>query len=340
MPTGTIRHLRKVQLGKEATKKTAVAATEQLQAEAEITPQYERFRNEHPIGVLVDNAGASARVREDVEVLLRMNGATYEQLPWLLSLSLDQPVTTGAGPYVHTWDPGVAAIWNPHSATLEGRWTDGVTPEDLEVNGVSGSSLRLSIEQNGALNAELRGFGVEMKDEAITSLSLPGTPAPIIAAHAKVFINDTWAAADAQAPASGVVSNQILSAEFEVDVGQFGWHGVDGALTYQEAKERQKGIRGTVRMLYNPAGGSEGAAAERVHAKAGDLRFVTLAFTGPGNMQFYVAMTLQHEMDELPPPVGEQDGLDVVEMPFVSYHDATGAKLVKAVIQNDDADPL
>lgn len=339
MPTGGVRHLRTVQIGVESTKGTAVPATEMLLADAEANLSYDLFRNEHPFGQLVEHGGPTALLKKDVDIPLRVNGASFEQLPWWLSLAVDQPATAGVGPYVHTWDPGTAALWNPHSATLEAHYSDGSNDEDVEFEYFTGRSLRLSIEQNGQLEATLDGFARQVTDAAITSLSLPTTLTPIRAADGKIYMNDTWAAADAQAPSGGIISNQIISAQLEIMNGQSPFHGIEGQTYFSEAKEREKNIRLTLRCLYNPATGAEGAAAERAHAQAQDLRFVTLAFTGAGNLQFYIAVAGKHEMGDFL-SIGEQDGMDVVEMTIVGHYDPTGASLVKAVVQNDDADPL
>ena len=335
-----VKTLRQVQIGKETTKGTAVAATEQLLAEVELDLSgYELFRNTHPIVVLAEHAGPTALLKKDVDARLTMNGATYQQLAWLLALAIDQPATTGAGPYTHTFDPGLAALWNPHSATLEARYDDGADQEDVEVEYFTGRTLRLTGEQNGALQAELDGFGRQVTDAAITSIAVPATLTPITIAQMKYYINDTWAAADLLAPVAGIVTPDVMSFSLEIDAGQFPWHGISGNTYFHSAKERQKNFRLSVRSLLNPAPASEGTAAERAHAQAQDLRFVTLGFTGPGNMTLYVALAGKHEAGDFL-TVGEQDGLDVVEMTIVGHYDPTGAKLVKAVLINDDAAAL
>lgn len=339
MVTGSLKALRKVQLGKEATKGTAVPATEILLADADLTLGYELYRNPHPFGVLVEHAGPTALLKKDVDVRLRADGVTFEQLPWFLSLCLDQPATTGVGPYEHLWNPGTAALWDPHSATLEARYDDGAAQEDIEVEYLTGRTLRISGDQNGQLQVEVDAFGRQVTDAAITSLSLPATLTPITVAMGKIYINNTFALADLLAPAAGIISNQIISFNLEIDVGQFPWHGIEGNTFFAEAKERAKNLRFSLRALVNPDAASEGSAAERVHAAAEDLRFMTLAFTGPGNLDCHIVFTAKHEMGDFL-TITEQDGMDVIEMTMVGHYDPTGAVLVKVELNNDDADPL
>src|SRR3990167_2978170 len=133
MPSGSIYALREVQIGKEATPGTAVPATKQLWAEADVKPNIPLYRSQTPFGVLAKNAGPTPTLSKGVDIGLKFPQVTYEQIAWPLAMGLDTPASTGAPTtYFHTFDPGVAALWAPTSMTIEGRWTDGTTPEDLE----------------------------------------------------------------------------------------------------------------------------------------------------------------------------------------------------------------
>jgi len=348
MPTGSMKTLRKVEVGKETTKGTAGGATELLYAQAEIDPDgYEVARGESSIGTMVKNAGPVALVKKGVSGRLRTDpnvGATYQQLAWWLALALDQPTSVAGPPPVHTFDPGTAAPWNPHSATGRFRWTDGVTNEDLRCQYLTGSRLRLRGERSGALQAELEFFAREQVDEAISAAALPAILTPILLGEAKVYINDTFALADIHVPAAGLLANQFKSFDLDIDVGQFPDWTIDGALTFSEAKEREKSFTLGMTLLYEPNSAVAGVAAERVKAASTTqpkpMRFVTIAFTGPGNMKLRLVVAGHHERGEIGPPKADIDGLDSVEVPIVGHHDPTGAVLVKAVITNDDAAAL
>ncbi len=338
MPS-TTEVLRRIQLGKEVTSGTPVAATERMLAAGELTPDYPLHRNQHPIGVMVEHTGGRELLKKDVNVRLTMNGVTYEQIGWPLSLCIDQPATSGVGPYEHIWAPGTANPWAPHSATLEFRYGDGTDNTDGEIEYVMGRSLRLSGEQGAQLNLEADLFGRQVTAAAVTSLSVLATLTPITMATAAVYMSDTFALADVGPPAAGIVSNQLLSFDLEIDTGIFPKHTIQNSLTFGEHKERVKGFRLRLRQLWNADATGEGAAAERVHAQAGDLRFVTLYFLGPGNLDMRIVLVGVHEMGDFL-TVGEQDGLDTTEMIIIGHYDPTGATLVKFLMNNDDADPL
>src|SRR3972149_3726311 len=109
MATGAIRGLRKVQVGKEATKGTSVAATELLLAEAEVRANFPLYRNAHPFGIMAEFGGPTKVLSKDVDVRLSMNGVSYEQLTWLLNAALDVPIDGGTGPYHHVYATAITA---------------------------------------------------------------------------------------------------------------------------------------------------------------------------------------------------------------------------------------
>lgn len=353
MPSGSIKTLRQVQLGKETVRGTAVAATEMVVADAELNLDYPLFRNPHPVGVLTEHAGPTALLKKDVGIAFRMDGVTYQQIAWPLSLGIDQPTTldlnegASAGPYSHDYDPGVAALWNPHSATLEAQYDAGTNQEAVDVEYVMARTLRFSGEQRGQILVEADLFGRQVTDAVQTSLTLPAVLDPITMAMMKYYINDTYALAApalGAAPAGGQVSNQIIGFNLEVDCGQIPWHGLDGNTFFSEAKEVAKNFRLTIRSLQNPDPATEGTAAERVHAAAEDLRFVTLFFEGvtcrsdgaTSKFTFRITLSGKHEMADFL-TVGESDGLDVVEQTIIGHYDATGAKLLQFFVINDDS---
>lgn len=351
--TGSTKSLRLTQIGKEATKGTAVAATEILRADAEVTLDFPLYRDEHPVGVLLENSGPTPLLSKDVAIRMLMNGATFQQIAWLLSLSIDQPSTSdlnegaSAGPYRHTYDPGIAALWDPHSATLEGRLNDGGNQEDVEIEYVTARSLGLVIERKGQLVVTADLFGRQITNAAITALSVLSQEDVITAAMWKYYINNTWAAAAPAghaAPSGGLVSNQVIRAGLDVDNGQFPEHFASGNLYFDEAKERRKGLQLRVNCLVNPDAATEGMAAERVHAQNRDLRFITLFFEGilcrstgaTSNFTVRIALAVKHEMGDFH-TIGDDNGLDTVEMSFLGHHDPTGAKLVQVIVVNDDS---
>ena len=333
MPSGGIVSLRRVAMGVESTHGTAVPTTKIMLAEAELDVDVELFRNEHPLGVMIEQAGPTKIKREDAGLRIRAEGVSYEDLPWYLGMGVDKPVTAGAGPYTHTFDPGDAAIWAPDSQTIELRYTDGTVDEDVEIEYCMARQLTLSGEQNGELSIEADIFGRRTTDAANTSLSfLQGEP--VVISDGKIYINESHADADADVPSGGQFTAQIISFNLEIMTGLFPFHGIDGNTYFVEHKEAAKTARLRLRCLYD-TGASDTPLVERAKAAARTVRFVTISFTGTGNLKARFVLTCQHEKGGFL-QMGDQDGLDVIEMNLIGWYDSTAAKMFSSVITNDN----
>ena len=114
------------------------------------------------------------------------------------------------------------------------------------------------------------------------------------------------------------------------------FHGIDGNTYFVEHKEKAKTARLRIRCLYD-TGASDTPLAERANAAARTIRFVTIVFTGTGGRIARFVLTCQHEKGDFM-QMGDQDGLDVIEMNLIGWHDATAAKMFKSVITNNNTD--
>lgn len=351
MASGGIHGLRKVQIGKEATKGTPVAATELLLASGEVRVNYPLWRNTAPFGIMVPAGGPTKLLAKDIDIGLTFDGISYEQLTWLLNIGLDVPTAISAAippPYAYAYGAAGAPLsvsgpTVPDSATIEAIWTDGTDPEEVEIEYCMARSLSFSGDQNGHLQVAADIFGRQIADAAITSLTLPTDLEPIVIADGTFYINTTFALAAPTialgtwaAPAGGSWAGKILSFTLDITTGLAPFHGIRGATLFDAHKESiPKDFRLTVRALQDAAT-SNSPAAERTAAQAGTLRFVTLNFVGTGNRKFRFAGSCKHEMGDFL-TIGEQDGLDVVEMTFVSHYDPTSAGIMQFAVANDQA---
>ena len=348
MAQGAVFRLRKVQVGKETTKGTSVPATELLLAEADVTANFPLYRNVHPAGIMAEHFGPTKLLAKDVAIALRMNGVSYEQITWMLNAAIQVPVTAGAAPYQHVY--GASAVLpsavtgplTPDALTLEGRWTDGTDHEDIEIPYCMVEELTLSGQQNGELQLAATMFGRDYVDAAVTSLTLPTDLEPIVIADGTVYINETFAAAAPTpaagtwvAPSGGSWAGKIISFNLTVPTGLSAFHGVRGSPLFDRHMETMKTFRLTLTALQNAAA-ADSPTAERVKAAAGTLRFVTLNFVGSGNRKFRFAGACKHEQGEFA-SIGEQDGLDVVEMSFVAHYDPTSAGILQFAVASDQA---
>jgi hypothetical protein len=117
---------------------------------------------------------------------------------------------------------------------------------------------------------------------------------------------------------------------------------MEGSLLFSEPKQREKSFDLGMVTRYEANAANAGVAAERVKAATvpQPKRFVTFAFTGPGNMKLRLVLAGMHEKGEIPPPKADADGLDTIDWKLMEHYDLTGAELVKAVLTNDDSSAL
>ncbi len=340
-PLGTNHGLRIAQLGEEATKGTHVPAEEiMVGATFELAPQNELWRNTAPHGVMAEFAGPTALLKKGVDISAEWDGISYEQIAWILANALDAPDTTGAGPYVHEFAPPGASLWVPLSYTGEFRHDEGVGgatgQEDVDVGYIMARSITLRGEQEQQWQGSADWFGDEIAAEgSFAALTVPTDITPLVVRDTEVFFNNTWALANTFTPAAGELVNQLISFEVNVETGLRPFHGVNNSDTLSEEKQGIPKTSVRLRMLVEPDATAEGMAAERVHAAAQDLRFITLLCTGEGNDIFRMVFSLKHEMGDFH-SLGEADGMDVVEMNLLGHYDPTGAALVLAEVSNDE----
>jgi len=340
MATGGVYGLRKVQLGKETTKGTAVAATEILLCTAEVNANYDIYQNVAPFGIMAENAGPAKVVSKAVDVMLNLDGITYEQLAWLLSMALRPVVTAGAGPYTHTYDPSMAALAVPDSMTLELRHTDGTDNEDLRIEYLMARKLSFTINEKQQLQCKADCFGRQVTDNAISAATLPANLEHIVCAEGNVYLNDSWAAADAGPPGGGSWSGKLVKANVEITTGLEPFWGVSGNPYFTRHKETgKKGFKASITAVLDGAAAGATTQAERTKAAAVAQRFMTLYFAGTSARKLQLTLAGRHEKGEFA-KIGEQEGQDIMEMSIVGWYDATAAKLWKAIVTNNDAAAL
>jgi hypothetical protein len=123
-----INPFRKLQVGRETTKGTLVAATRQLVGDWSYEETSERYRSAFPRGINANTGGAgvdlikAARVSVDTEL-------TFEEILWPLLLGVRGAVTPGGAGDAKTWvfDPQLTVEPTLDTATVEVVEGDGTT---------------------------------------------------------------------------------------------------------------------------------------------------------------------------------------------------------------------
>jgi hypothetical protein len=186
--------LRKVQFGFESTAGTAVPASKALVADCVYVPEVDRarpsfergFRALTTDGGVETRRGSSLRVETDLDC---------EQIMLFLDSGLGGRVTTGAGPFTHTYDPALSSAPAPRAATFEVAMDDGATKQ-YQREFAFGTTRRIGIDLQ-------RGQTARLLAEVFGRAEQPRTPTSGLSALArttlktsdfKYYFDSSWAA--------------------------------------------------------------------------------------------------------------------------------------------------
>lgn len=323
-----IKSLRKIQLGRETTSGTAVAATTIWRGRGVIEDQRDTVFVEEDIGYL---SGVDRSYQPKLFAALGMESieATFEQLPHIFEAGIKTATPaqddTGSG-YLYVYAFPTTAANTIKTYTLEGG--DNQEVEEIEyafvekftLSGKAGEALMVSADYKGR-QATVSAF--------TTTATLP-TVEDILFSKGKLYIDNV-----ADTFGSTQVSNSLL--EFSADVTT-GWMPVwtaDGALYFSFAKQVMPEITGS--MTFEHDGSS---TAEKVLWRAQTPRLVRLiwegtALTTAGN---YTYKTLILDMAikwEKFNALGDQDGNDIIQATFRARYNATAADFANITVVNE-----
>jgi hypothetical protein len=165
MPAGVASHLRRVQLGKESTWGTAVAATVILGGVTDV-----KLRAVDDVEFVQDlgrmGPGASViETRQMAEGSIDMV-ASYEDLMYLLA-GIFGISTSGAGPYVHTCSAPTTSASSPQKFTGE----IGAPSNAYKVAGMLITKVTITGEAGGLVTATAEYFGQTIATVTLASLT-------------------------------------------------------------------------------------------------------------------------------------------------------------------------
>lgn len=151
--------LRKVQFGFETTSGAAVPATKSLVADCVYVPEMDRAYPSFERGfrALTTDGGVDTRKGSLLRAEMDLD---FEQLMLFLDTGMGGRVTTGAGPFTHTYDPALTTAPTPRAATFELAIDDGTTKQ-YQREFAFGTTRRIGIDlqrgQTARLLAEVFG---------------------------------------------------------------------------------------------------------------------------------------------------------------------------------------
>ena len=313
-----IADLRLFQMGKEATRGTAVPATSKCAVEnIDFEPEDTIYRPRLARGLIVRNSGGDTVVMRGTKWTIPDCPVSYEQLQNWLSMSVvGVSAPTGAGPYVWTYTRNPAAEPAPISWTLERRLTDGSTPKDNEWTYCLASKIAIKAAREEALKFSVEGFARRIQSSTLTAaMSMPTIEVPPHALS-RIYVDSTWAALG-----TTNVAGQLLNWEVEFTTGLKPIFTADNRsdLDFQSyvIDSADVQIRARLQMLVAAQYDTEKTAAE-----AGTLRAIRLQADGTSGRQLQIDFLARHSRGSVF-KVGEEQGQDIVEMELEEATDGT-----------------
>jgi hypothetical protein len=324
-----IKALTRIEIGRETTSGTAVAADVLLQAEGMMKDDHERVFPEEGSENLFPTARSYIR-KEGVTIKVDDSPAATELLPHLLSMGIAGGVAAAADGsgndliYIYPF-PITAANTAPNTYTVEGGddqesgEADYCFAEELGLKWAAGEELTMS--------ASLRG-------RQWTDCAFTGTN-PSVTLHqlttAKLYVNSSGA--------TGIFTQKtqtFMGFDLKIPTGWKAVHSGDGSLTFAFLKyigQKGKGaITGVLTLEHDTIG-----EAELNFARTGAVRLVKVVFEGDA---VTTAGTLYSKHSVIfcgaiqytdVPALKDEDGNNLVALPFrVVHSEADSAAIIAA----------
>jgi hypothetical protein len=303
-----VRALRKLQLGKETTKGTAVAADFIWRGMGVIKDQHEIIFPQEDVGIL-GGTDRSYVARYWGELSMPEVEATFEQLPHLFEAGVATEVATrdgtaGSG-YIYNYKAPVTSQNTTSTYTIEGG--DDQQAEEFDYCFVK--SITLSGEGQGALMMAAEWFGREVTNTTFTAALAPVTVEEILVNNGYLYIDSTGGSIGGT-----TVSSTLFGVNLSWTTGLQEYWAVDGSLDFSLTK--QTGDEIVLNLIYEH---NASAVLEKAQYRDNSTRLVRLKFEGSS---FTTAGTTYSKKTLIVDLAGvyedwgtldERDGNDVVE---------------------------
>jgi hypothetical protein len=324
-----IKALRKIQLGKETTAGTAVAATTIWRGEGVLTDERTMEFPAEDVGLY---APTDRMYIPKIGATLSMDDtpATFEQLVYVLSGCISK-VTSGTADGAGSgkiWTYNVASTAAPSQQLFTIEMGDDNRVDEMEYAYVEKFSLKGAKGEAVMMAADWRGR--QATDAEFTgALAIP-TVEEILFSKGKLYIDPTTI---------GTTQKTATWLGFSLEIPG-GWKAVwtgDGNLYFTQTVykgTRDEEMTGELTLEHDAS-----AEAEITAARAGTLRLVRLLFNGTAltTAATYTYKTLKIDMaikyTEIP-AIEDQEEDDIVTLPFKVVYNSTAALLAQIVVVN------
>lgn len=268
----------KVQLGRETTAGTAVAATVVWQGPAtDIEDTREIVQAEEQVGLLVPT-GRSYVTQLGATIALPETEATFEHLPHVFEGGIKAVTPSGTGPYVRSgYAPGTASQNTIKTYTIESGNAVAGDGNEMEYGFVE--SFSLSGKSGEAWKVASTWRGRQKTVAALTGSLALIVPEDMLFGKTSLYIDATGGTVGTTQK-TGV----LLEASIEVETGIQPVHTADGVLYFSSHKIVPPSLEFTITLELENTSGV--VAAERVFLASQAIRLFQLTCAGTSSRTF------------------------------------------------------
>lgn len=330
---GTKFH-QKLQLGKETTPGTAVAATTIWRGPGGTLDDTRTINRASEYVGLAMPTNRIYTPKYAAALAMASTEATFEQLPYILEAGIKAatPAQDGSGDgYVYEYALGTTSANTIRTYTIEGG--DEKAAEEMEYAFVE--SFTLSGNAGEAVMMSANWIGRQVSTSTFTAaLSVPAVE-EILAGTGEVFIDDV---ADDFGDTQLAAGN-VLSFTLNVNTGRAAKYTIDqGDLVFNHVYLNIDAldISGTLTWEHDTA-----AIAEKALWRSNTPRLLRLVFTGSAFAQAGTDYSNKTLLIDVPiywekfNPLGDQDGNSIVEASFKGAYDFTAAEPMTITVVNE-----
>jgi len=324
--------LSKVQIGRENTPGSAVAATEILRVEgAFIKDDQEIFMVSENVGLLVDPDRACTP-QKAASISIPDNVATFEQILHVLEMGIrtPTPLEDGAGDgYIYDYLFPTAAQLTPRTYTIEG----GDDQQAQEVEYCHAISLKISGKYGEPIKFSAELVGRQATNTTFTAdLTLPSVE-EMLFQQSKFYISDV-----ADGFGNDIIANTLLSFTLNIDTGFKARKTADGNLYFSYLKQVKPVISLDLMVEHNAISEAEVANGRARTTRA--IRILTEGSTFANSGTTYSKKTMIIDIAGLYseiPSIDDDDGSSVMSFKLEGKYNSTLAKLgqITVVVDKD-----
>lgn len=324
-----VKALRKIQMGKESTAGTIVAATTLWRGMGTLDDQREVVFPTEDVGIISGTTRSYVR-KLGGAISLESVEATFEQLPHILEAGVKQVgsgvVDTGGSGYVYSYPMTVDTINTVQTYSIEGG--DNQQAEVMEYSYVESFELTGTAGEAIMMSASL--LGRQVQNQAFTgSVSIP-TVEEILFTKARLYIDASGGTIGATQ-----LSDTLLGFALSVKTGLIPKYTANGELYFQFAQMTAPEV--TLQLTYEHNGS---AVAEKTAWRDLDTRLMRLEIDGSAlsSAGTFTYKTLRIDLAGIYEdfePLGDQDGNDILTCTLRARYSPADALFAEFVVVNE-----